>query len=85
MFNVKSVTGSTMATSVLDLSSAAVTPVAMSPIIDAGGFGGGSTTPQSILPAKAEEASTNVRTAIAQSWRKGFISFLLKMVKGCGW
>jgi hypothetical protein len=78
MSNVKSVTGSTKAVSALDVLSVAVIPVAISPITDAGGFGGGSTTPHCMSPAKAEEASTNVRTAMAQSWRKGFISFLLK-------
>ena len=64
--------------SVLDLPSAAVIPVAISPVIDAGGFGGGSTAPHSILPAKAEEASANVKTATAQSWRRCFIGFLLE-------
>jgi hypothetical protein len=78
MSNVKSVTGSTKASSIFVLSLAAVIPVAMSPITDAGGLGGGSTTPQSMVPAKVEKASTNVKTAIAQSWRRCFISFLLK-------
>jgi hypothetical protein len=78
MFNVKSVVGSTKASSALDLSLVAEIPVAMSPITDAGGSGGGGAAPHCISPAKAEEASTNVKTATAQSWRRCFISFLLK-------
>jgi hypothetical protein len=66
MFNVKSITGSAKVLSVLDLPSAAVIPVAISPVIDAGGFGGGETAPHSISPEKAEKASAKVRTAAAQ-------------------
>jgi hypothetical protein len=54
-------------------------PLCISLVTDADGFGGGGgKSPQSICPAKAEEASANVRTMITQSWGGCFISFLLK-------
>jgi hypothetical protein len=82
MFKVNSAIGSTKASPALDVRFVAVIPVAMSPITDAGGSGGGGgTSPQLILPANAERLTVIARIVAAQKWHRRFIVFSCEIIK----